>query len=109
MMMWLVVAAAAPGLNLIQLFGDARQNDETKGTFSVVVTPVLQLGWVGIDLIDSDVIILIYVASSLACCCWLAVGWQIQIGIFKNISCCQHASNCYVLIERLVHQKMHAL
>ena len=40
------------------------------------VTPVLQLGWVGIDLIDSDVIILIYVASSLACCCWLAVGWQ---------------------------------
>jgi hypothetical protein len=42
----------------------------------LTVTPVLQLGWVGIDLIDSDVIILTYVASSLACCCWLAVGWQ---------------------------------
>jgi len=42
------------------------------------VTPVLQLGWVGIDLIDSDVIILIYVASSLACCCWLELAVQIQ-------------------------------
>jgi hypothetical protein len=38
----------------------------------------LQLGWVGIDLIDSDVIILIYVASSLACCCWLELAVQIQ-------------------------------
>ncbi len=26
----------------------------------LTVTPVLQLGWVGIDLIDSDVIILIF-------------------------------------------------
>jgi hypothetical protein len=46
------------------------------------VTPVLQLGWVGIDLIDSDVIILIFVASSLV----VVVGWS-WLSIQMSVSC----------------------
>jgi hypothetical protein len=41
----------------------------------LAVTPVLQLGWVGIDLIDSDVIILIFL-----CCIELSLLLLVGVG-----------------------------